>query len=166
LKIGIYPGSFDPFTLGHMDILKRASQVLDKVIVAVLVNSAKKPLFTVEERLAYIEAAANAEGISNITTASFSGLLVDYARMCNAKYIVRGLRAVTDFEYEFQMNAMNRHLAPDIDTLYFMADTNHSFLSSSLVKEVGALGGSIDTLVPEINRNSIIERLAQQHAAN
>ena len=166
MKIGLYPGSFDPFTIGHMDILRRACSMLDEVIVAVLIKSAKTPYFSLDERLAYIQSAAQAEGLTNVRTGFFEGLLVDYAHKQNAHYLVRGLRAVTDFEYEFQINAMNRRLAADIDTLYFMADPEHSFLSSSIVKEVGSLGGSIAGLVPEVNRNSIIERLAQQHAAN
>ncbi len=159
--IGVYPGSFDPFTVGHMDILRRASALLDVVVVGVLTNSSKTPFFSVEERLDFIRRAAKAEGLDNVRTGSFEGLLVEYVRQLNAKYIVRGLRALTDFEYEFQISAMNRRLAPDIDTLYFMAEPEHSFLSSSIVKEIGTLGGDITALVPDCNRITIIERLAR-----
>lgn len=159
MLIGIYPGSFDPLTNGHMDILRRSAQLMDEVIVAVLQNTAKTPFFTTEERLQLIEAAIKAENLPNVRTGAFDGLLVDYARKMHAKYIIRGLRAVTDFEYEFQICAMNRHLAPDIDTLYFMADPLHSYLSSSMIREVGALGGNIDHLIPSVNKSMIKERL-------
>lgn len=159
MAIGVYPGSFDPFTCGHMDILKCAAGLLDTVVVAVLQNTGKTPLFSVEERVALIEDAVRAEGLKNVRHDCFGGLLVDYARNVNAKYIVRGLRAVMDFEYEFQIGIMNNKLAPDVETLYFMANPEHMHISASIVKEVGALGGSIDGLVPEVNKSSIIERL-------
>lgn len=159
MRIGVYPGSFDPLTSGHMDVLRRASALMDKVIVSVLINSAKRPYFSVEERLAFIRAAAQEEGLANIETASFEGLLVDFVKQAGAGYIIRGLRAVMDFEYEFSIGSMNKQLAPDIETVYFMAEPAHSYLSSSLVREVAGLGGQIDGLVPEVNKSIIIERL-------
>lgn len=159
MKIGVYPGSFDPFTTGHMDIVRRASAMLDKVVVAVLCNSAKAPYFTLEERLSFIRDAIAAEHIHNTEVGSFNGLLVNYAKSINAQYVVRGLRAVTDFEYEFQINAMNNKLAPEIQTVFFMAEADHAYLSSSIVKEVGSLGGPIDSLVPDVNKARIAERL-------
>ncbi|MDD3919889.1 MAG: pantetheine-phosphate adenylyltransferase [Eubacteriales bacterium] len=159
MKTGVYPGSFDPFTTGHMDIVRRACSMLDCVVVAVLNNSAKTPFFTLEERLTFIRDALAAEGIQNAKVGSFDGLLVEYARSIGAKFVVRGLRAVTDFEYEFQINAMNCKLAPEIQTVFFMAEADHAYLSSSIVKEIGALGGPIDTLVPDVNKSRIAERL-------
>lgn len=161
MHIGVYPGSFDPLTSGHMDVLRRASALMDKVVVGVLVNSAKTPFFTVEERMQFIRAAAKAEGLSNIEAASFDGLLVEFARRAGAGHIIRGLRAVMDFEYEFSISSMNKRLDPSIDTVYFMAEPDHSYLSSSIVREVASLGGSIDGLVPDVNKSIIIERLSK-----
>ncbi|MDL2236149.1 pantetheine-phosphate adenylyltransferase [Christensenellaceae bacterium OttesenSCG-928-L17] len=162
MKTGIYPGSFDPFTNGHMDILLRASALLDRVVVATLINSAKEPFFSMEERVQYIKNVIAAHRLQNVEVGRFDGLLVNYARKEGAQYIIRGLRAVTDFEYEFQIGAMNRKLAPDVETIYFMAEAEHAYISSSVVREIGMLGGSIDTLVPEINKSSIIERLTKR----
>jgi len=162
MKIAVYPGSFDPFTAGHMDVLKRASDVADVVYAAILTNSAKKPVFTVEERMAIIEGAAKELGLENVRTATFDGLLVEFAKSIGARYIIRGLRAVTDFEYEFQIDAMNRRLAPEIDTVYFMANPEHSFLSSSMVKEVASYGGDISGLVPKEYEKLIAERLLKR----
>ncbi len=159
MNIGVYPGSFDPLTSGHMDVLRRASSLMDRVVVAVLCNSAKVPFFTAGERVAFIEAAIQEEGLKNVSSLLFNGLLVDCAHQLGAKHIIRGLRAVMDFEYEFQINSMNRHLAPDVDTVYFMAEPEHAYLSSSIIREVCSLGGSIDGLVPDINKRSITERL-------
>ena len=162
MKIGVYPGSFDPFTSGHMDILRRACHMLDMVYVAVLTNSNKRPFFSVEERMAFIRTAAEAEGLLNYRVDSYEGLLVNYVRHVGGSYIVRGLRAVTDFEYEFQMDSVHKRLAPEIETIYYMADPEHAFLSSSIVKEVGWLGGSIDGLVAEENKKIIAERLMKR----
>lgn len=162
MNIGVYPGSFDPLTAGHMDILRRAAALMDRVVVAVLVNSAKKPFFTVEERIAFIAAAVKAEGIPNVDTGSFNGLLVEYADQIGARHIIRGLRAVMDFEYEFQIGSMNRRLAPHIDTVFFMAEPEHSYLSSSVVREVCSLGGTIEGLVPAVNLSMITERLTKR----
>ncbi|MBQ1821201.1 MAG: pantetheine-phosphate adenylyltransferase [Clostridia bacterium] len=162
MKIGVYPGSFDPFTIGHLDVLKNASGLFDVVYVAVLNNSAKTPVFTVAERVEMIDRMLEAEGLSNVRSGSFSGLLVDYANQIGAKYLIRGLRAITDFEYEFQIDAVNRHLNPEIRTVYFMASPAHSFLSSSNVREIGEMGGSIEGLVPQCNYHFLRERLARQ----
>lgn len=164
MKIGVYPGSFDPFTVGHLDVLTRAAALLDEVIVAVLVNPAKRPIFTVEEREVHIAAAAREAGLTNVRTGSFSGLTVDYAHKMGAGFLVRGLRTVADYEYETQLSAMNRRLAPGIDTLCFLANPAHAAISSGIVREIGIMGGSVAGLVPEVNHHSIKERLAQ-HAA-
>ncbi len=145
-RIALFPGSFDPITNGHVDIIGRGLTVFDEVIVAILVNTEKTPLFTVEERVAIIEDAFSGE--SRLRVASFSGLLVDYARKASASVIVRGLRAVSDFEYEFQMALMNRRLDPAIETVFMMPAEQYSYLSSRLVKEVAQLGGDVSGLVP------------------
>ena len=162
MKIGVYPGSFDPFTIGHLDVLKNAAGLFDVVYVAVLNNSAKSPVFSVEERVEMIDRMIEAEALTNVRSGSFSGLLVDYANLIGAKYLIRGLRAITDFEYEFQIDAVNRHLNPEIRTVYFMANPAHSFLSSSNVREIGEMGGSIEGLVPQCNYHYLRERLARQ----
>jgi len=159
MKIGVYPGSFDPFTVGHLDVLHNAVALFDRVYVGVLNNSAKSATFSVDERVSMIKRAIQNEGFINVTVGSFDGLLVDYAKKIGARYIIRGLRAITDFEYEFQIDAINRHMEPEVQTVYFMAKPALSFLSSSTVKEVGAYGGCIDGLVPECNKNIIAERL-------
>ena len=162
MKIGVYPGSFDPFTIGHLDVLKNACGLFDVVYVAVLNNSAKSPVFPMDERIEMIDRMIASEGLQNVRSGSFGGLLVDYAKQIGAQYIIRGLRAITDFEYEFQIDAVNRHLKPEIRTVYFMANPAHSFLSSSNVREIGELGGSIEGLVPQCNINYLRERLARQ----
>ena len=155
----IYPGSFDPFTEGHLDVLRGAVELFDEVTVGVLNNIAKKPMFTAEERVNMIREAIAGEGFTNVTVDSFEGLLVEYARQIRADHIIRGLRATTDFEYEFQIDAMNRHLAPEIQTVYIMAKSEHSFLSSSAVKEIAIWGGNIDGLVPDPIAKTMAERL-------
>lgn len=160
--IGVYPGSFDPFTSGHLDILKRAARTFDCVYAAVLENNSKSVFFSVEERKEFIRRATAEAGVKNVVVDSFPGLLVDYARMIGATHIVRGLRAVTDFEYELKMDAMNSRLAPELDTVYYMAEPEHAFLSSSIVREVGAFGGSIEGLVAEANHKTIAERLLKR----
>lgn len=159
MKIGVYPGSFDPFTVGHLDVLRNAAALFDRVYVGVLYNSAKNAAFSAQERVEMIERVVAEERLENIIVESFDGLLVEYTKRINAGYIVRGLRAITDFEYEFQIDAINRHLEPAVHTIYFMASPSLSFLSSSTVKEIGAYGGDITGLVPECNRNIISERL-------
>ncbi|MBQ5987754.1 MAG: pantetheine-phosphate adenylyltransferase [Clostridia bacterium] len=162
MKIGVYPGSFDPFTIGHLDVLKSAASLFDIVYVAVLNNSGKHPAFTAEERKAMIDRVIETEQLSNVRSGMFDGLLVDYAASVGAEHIIRGLRAITDFEYEFQIDAVNRHLSGDIRTVYFMASPSHSFLSSSNVKEIGRYGRSVAGLVPSCNEDFIRERLARQ----
>ena len=145
--IAIYPGSFDPLTNGHVDIIQRGSRFFDRIIVAVLINLEKAPLFTVAER---VEIARSVfRGWSNVEVDTFDGLLVDYARRRQASVIVRGLRAVSDFEYEMQMALMNRRLSPEVETVFMMPAEPYTYVSSRLVKEVVALGGSVHGLVPD-----------------
>lgn len=159
MRVGVYPGSFDPMTIGHLDILKKASDLFDIIYIAVLKNTAKTPAFSVEERTSMIKKVIETEGIENAVCESFDGLLVDFARQKGASFIVRGLRATSDFEYEFQLDAVNRHLEPKIKTIYFMASPEHSFLSSSNIREMGYWGSDISGLVPETIRMTISERL-------
>ncbi len=159
MRTCVYPGSFDPFTVGHQDVLQHAAQLFDKVFVSVLNNSTKSPVFSVQERVELIQKMVETEHMQNVVVTHFEGLLVDYAHQIGADYIIRGLRATMDFEYEFQINALNRHLAPDIETVYFMASPEHSFLSSSVIREIGSMGGNIQGLVPESIQNIIAERL-------
>jgi len=159
MRVCVYPGSFDPFTVGHHDVLEHAVAMFDLVYVSVLNNGMKHPVFSVDERVDMIQRMVDLEGIQKVVVSHFDGLLVEYARSVGASCIIRGLRATMDFEYEFQINALNRHLAPDVDTVYFMASPEHSFLSSSAIREIGVLGGSIQGLVPESIENIITERL-------
>ncbi|MEK3887082.1 pantetheine-phosphate adenylyltransferase [Bacillus sp. FSL K6-3431] len=145
-KIAVCPGSFDPVTFGHLDIIRRGAKVFDEIYVVVLSNSAKKPLFSVEERTDLIQAVT--KDIPNVKVDSFNGLLVDYARSVNAHAIIRGLRAVSDFEYEMQVTSMNRVLNDNIETFFIMTNNQYSFLSSSIVKEVAKYNGDISELVP------------------
>jgi pantetheine-phosphate adenylyltransferase, bacterial len=142
----VYPGSFDPPTNGHLDILRRATHLFPKIIVAVTNNYSKNPTFTLEERLAMLRVAAR--GLPSVTITSFDGLLVNYLKRIGARAIIRGLRAVSDFEYELQLAQMNRRLDRDIETVFLMPDETYTYLSSSLVKEVARLGGSTKGLVP------------------
>lgn len=146
-KVAVVPGSFDPITMGHLDIIKRASKIFDEVKVVVMNNSSKNPLFNVEERMALI--AEVTASIPNVKVESFGGLLIDYAVEVNANAIIRGLRAVSDFEYEMQITSMNRFLNENIETLFMVSNNQYSFLSSSIVKEVAKYSGNISGLVPE-----------------
>lgn len=146
-RIAVYPGSFDPLTNGHLDIIHRASKLFDYLIVGVLNNSSKNPLFTKEERVSMIHKCT--PGINNIEVRMFDGLLVDFVKKNNAVAIVKGLRAVSDYEYELQMAALNKHIDDEIETIFFMANIQNSFLSSSIVKEVAKNGGNIKGLVPD-----------------
>ena len=147
-RIAIYPGSFDPLTNGHVDIIERGARIFDSIIVAILANVEKKPLFSEKERIAMIRDVF--KGKDNVQVETFEGLLVDYAQRKKASVIVRGLRAVSDFEYEFQMALMNRHLAPGLETVFMMPAEQYTYISSRLIKEVFMLGGEVEGLVPPI----------------
>lgn len=157
MKIAVCPGSFDPITNGHLDIIKRASKMFDEVIVLVVINPSKKPSFTVEERVQLIRRVV--EDLPNVKVDSYYGLLVDYLREKNATIIVKGLRAVSDFEYEFQMALTNKKLYPDVDTVFLTTAAQHMYLSSSIVKQVASFGGNIDSFVPECILDDIKTRL-------
>jgi pantetheine-phosphate adenylyltransferase len=156
-RVAVYPGSFDPLTNGHLDVLFRARRLADRVIVAILENDAKKPLFSVEERIEMIREIVGEE--PGVSVRSFSGLLVDFAAQTGATLLVRGLRAISDYEYELQMALMNRRLAPGIETVFLMAKEEYSYVSSRLVKEVGRLGADVSGLVPEPVRRRLAGRL-------
>jgi pantetheine-phosphate adenylyltransferase len=153
-RVALYPGSFDPLTNGHLDILSRARRLADSVVVAILENDAKTPLFSVPERIAMIHENVGADPA--VTVRSFSGLLVDFAKASGASLIVRGLRAVSDYEYELQMALMNRRLSPEVETVFLMAKEEYSYVSSRLVKEVARLGGDLTGLVPETVRTRLV----------
>lgn len=148
MKIGLYPGSFDPITYGHVDIIERSAKLFDRLIVAVLSNPRKTPLFTVEERIEMIQESV--KNIPNVEIDTFSGLLIDFARLKKADVIVKGLRAVSDFEYELQMALMNKKLDEHIETIFIMTSSKYSYLSSSVVKEVASFGGCVATVVPPL----------------
>ena len=156
----ICPGSFDPVTLGHIDIIKRACSTFDSVIVVVMYNSAKTANFTPEERVAMIKKSTT--DIPNVSVEAYDGLLADYAKAKNAKAIVKGLRAVSDFEYEFQMALTNKKLNPDAETVFFTTRAENMYLSSSVVREVARMGGDISDFVPECVKQEIIERLSKK----
>jgi pantetheine-phosphate adenylyltransferase len=158
-RIAVYPGSFDPLTNGHVDIILRGARLFDRIIVAVLVNAEKTPLFSTDERLTIAREVFGAH--PNVEVDRFEGLLVEYARRRQATAIVRGLRAVSDFEYELQMALMNRRLNPDVETVFMMPAEPYTYLSSRLVKEVFALGGSIAGLVPERVERSLRAKAAK-----
>jgi pantetheine-phosphate adenylyltransferase len=152
-RVALYPGSFDPFTNGHGDILERARRFADRIVVAILENDAKTPLFSVAERIEMIREILGDD--PQVRVRSFSGLLVEFAREEKATLIVRGLRAISDYEYELQMALMNRRLAPTIETVFLMAKEEYSYVSSRLVKEVGRLGADVSGLVPEAVRRRL-----------
>jgi pantetheine-phosphate adenylyltransferase len=160
-RIAVCPGSYDPITNGHVDVITRASVMFDELVVAVVNSSVRKSraLFSPEERIAFIEGATSHLG--NVRVDTFDVLIVDYARSLGAKAIVKGLRAISDFEYELEMNQLNRHLADDIESVYLMASPQYSFLSSSGVKEIATFGGDISNLVPEAVARRLKEALAR-----
>ena len=147
----IYPGSFDPITKGHIDLVERASKLFDEVVVSVADSHGKRTLFTLDERVALIQNTTRQ--MSGVTVIGFSGLLIDFARQMETNIVIRGLRAVSDFEYEFQLSWMNRQLEPDIETLFFAPAEDYAFVAASLVKEIAQLGGDVSQFVhPEVNR--------------
>ncbi|MBU4128958.1 pantetheine-phosphate adenylyltransferase [bacterium] len=159
-KIAVYPGSFDPVTNGHIDLIKRTLGIVDELIVAVVKDSGEKPLFSVEERMAMLKEVT--KDLENVRIDSFDELLVDYARKLGAKTIIRGLRAISDFEYEFQMALMNRKLSKEIETVFMMPSAKYSYLSSSMIKEVVSFGGSLCDLVPKVVEERLKEKLAKK----
>jgi len=158
-RIAVYPGSFDPITYGHLDIIERGLKVFDKIIIAVARNSEKKSLFTIEERIALINEATGND--PRVETDTFEGLLVDYVTGKDAKVILRGLRAVSDFEYEFQIAQMNHNLQNEVETLFMMTSVPYGYLSSSIVKEVASLNGPVESLVPPVVRKALADKFSQ-----
>ena len=160
MRTGIYPGSFDPVTLGHIDMIKRASAMFDRLIVAVLINADKKPAFSVDERMELLRTALEDIGLRNVEIDSFDGLLADYVARKKAGVVVRGLRAMSDFEYEFQMALTNKKLNPDMETVFFTSKSEYMYLSSGAVRQVASLGGDITGFVPEIIKDKVIKKLS------
>ena len=158
-KIAVYPGSFDPITYGHLDIIERGLEVFDEIIIAVARNSEKKSLFSTAERISHIEAAVGKNARLRVDT--FDGLLVDYVQSKGAKVILRGLRAVSDFEYEFQIAQMNHNLENEIETLFMMTSVPYGYLSSSIVKEVASLNGSVESCVPPVVMKALIDKFGK-----
>ncbi|MBE3553796.1 MAG: pantetheine-phosphate adenylyltransferase [Thermicanus sp.] len=159
MSIAVYPGSFDPVTFGHLDVVERGAKVFDRVIVAVLQNRSKSPLFTIEERVALLKETTS--HLPNVEVDSFNGLLIDYMHSKNAKAIIKGLRAVSDFEYEMQMALINKNLDPSIETFFMMTNAQYSFLSSSIVKEIAKYGAPVGDLVPKAVEEAL--RIKFQH---
>ncbi len=157
MKIAVYPGSFDPITLGHLNIIKRASRMFDKVYVCVAVNSAKRPTFSMEEREEFVRRVTTKYG--NVEAVSFDGLLVDFARSVDAGFIVKGLRAVSDFEMEFQIALLNKKLAPWVETVFLTADEKYTYLSSTIAREMAAYNADISRIVPREIIPDVLERL-------
>ena len=157
MRRAVYPGSFDPVTFGHLDVIRRSSALVDELIVGVLNNNTKTPLLSVEERVKILLEVT--KDISNVRVESFSGLSVDFVKNCNAGFLVRGLRAITDFEYELQMAQTNRIMNPEIDTIFLTTSLEYAYLSSSTVKEVAAYGGDISKFVPQV----VVEHMRKKY---
>ena len=155
----IYPGSFDPVTYGHIDLIKRAREIFSEVIVAVTQNPGKKPTFTVKERVEFLKKATN--GMDGVKVSNFNGLVVDYARKQKATVLIRGLRMLSDFEYEFQMALTNRKLAPEIETIFLMPHESYSYISSKLLKETARLGASLSCFMPDFVEKALKKKLKQ-----
>ncbi len=160
MKIAICPGSFDPVTKGHVDILERSSKLFDKVIAVVLVNPAKTPTFTTEERVELIKRVT--KHIPNVEVDSYTGLVADYAQLKNAHTLIKGLRAVTDFEYEFQQALINKKLNPELETLFMVTNQEYMYLSSTLVRQIAEFGGDIDMFVPEEIKDILKEKMVKE----
>ena len=163
-RIGLYPGTFDPVTNGHIDIISRATRLMDKLIIGVSISTGKGPLFSLEERVELVEAEVQEIARRNgtiIEVRPFEGLLIDFARKLGACLILRGLRAVSDFDFEFQMAGMNYRMAPDIETVFLMASERHQFIASRLVKEVASLGGDITSFVPALTLERTLKRIGR-----
>ncbi|MDQ0417373.1 pantetheine-phosphate adenylyltransferase [Croceifilum oryzae] len=158
MKVAVYPGSFDPITYGHLDIIQRGAKVFDKIIVATLVNSAKNPLFSTDERTGMVRKAVSGIQDCEIEVDHFDGLLVDYVKKRQANVILRGLRAISDFEYELQIASVNRIISDEVETLFFMSNNKHSFISSSMVKEIARYGAETKELVPDFVAQMLREK--------
>ena len=161
-RIGIYPGTFDPITLGHADIIRRGSKLVDKLIIGVTTNPSKNPMFSTEERFAMVEREIAAMGLDNVEVVGFNALLVKFARKMGANVLIRGLRAVADFEYEYQMAGMNQQLDDDIETVFLMADVSLQPIASRLVKEIALFGGDISPFVSEAVCEDVIARVEEK----
>jgi pantetheine-phosphate adenylyltransferase len=159
-RIGVYPGTFDPITLGHMDIIARGAKLVDELIIGVTTNAAKSPMFADEERIAIVEREAKAMGISNVRVVGFNSLLMDFAEAQGASVVIRGIRGVTDFEYEYQLTGMNRQLNDRIETVFLMADVALQPIASRLVKEIAQYGGDISKFVTSAVRDEVVARVA------
>jgi len=160
-RIGVYPGTFDPITLGHADIIRRGAKLVDKLIIGVTTNPSKNPMFTPAERMAMVEREVELLGITNVVVVGFNALLMKFAEVQGANVIVRGLRAVADFEYEYQMAGMNQQLNPKIETIFLMADVSLQPIASKLVKEIALFGGEIARFVSPKVRDEVLERVGQ-----
>ena len=161
-RVGVYPGTFDPVTNGHLDVIARAARLLDKLVVGVAINTGKGPLFSLEERVELVQAEISQIATQNgmvIEVLPFDRLLVDFARRVGASMIVRGLRAVSDYDYEVQMAGMNYRMAPDVETVFLMASERHQFIASRLVKEIAVLGGDISSFVPPLTLERVLRRI-------
>ncbi len=160
MKQAIYPGTFDPLTIGHLDLIERATRICDHLIIAVGINASKQPLFTVEERVALVQEAV--QDFPNVEVDSFDGLLVQYCRRKQVRALIRGLRAFSDFEYEFQMALTNRKLAPEVETIFLMPQETHSYISSSMIRSIAAMGGAINDFVPPHVRRALEQRVNRE----
>ncbi|MBO9726483.1 MAG: pantetheine-phosphate adenylyltransferase [Novosphingobium sp.] len=160
-RVGVYPGTFDPITLGHADIIRRGAKLVDRLIIGVTTNPSKNPLFTPEERMAMVEREVALLGIENVSVVGFNALLMKFAQKQGATVIIRGLRAVADFEYEYQMAGMNQQLNPSIETVFLMADVSLQPIASKLVKEIATFGGEIAKFVSPTVRADVVARIAE-----
>ena len=160
IRRAVYPGSFDPVTLGHIDIIERAAEIVDELIVGVLVNKGKNPLFSVQERVNMLQIVT--KDIPNVRVESFDGLLVDFLKLKDAEFVIRGLRAITDFEYELQMAQTNRIMSPDTDTIFLTTNLKYAYLNSTTVKEVASYGGDISKFVPEFVAKAVMAKYSNR----